>query len=218
MKRHDTIGRRSVLKAIGATAAGGVALTGAASAGNPGNNRRMDTFTWMGGELFEMLDAEPPAVQDFAPGQIDSEGNHNAHRPLWLVGSMDDYSDAENVDGTEHSPHPNPLGARVDHVVPEKGPGFTAQWHVHLLVRDQAEVNEFFGLLQSGDELELLKFLNGLPHGDGDGNIVNDADVIRDAVEAERRVEVPLFLPSGEPDVFTCPVRPHKHTGSNGHD
>lgn len=209
--------RRTVLKGIGAGVVGSAAFVGGVSAGESRHGHQ-ESFAWANDTLYEMLDSEPPAIeaQEIPPGRADSEGNSNSHRPLWLVGSMDDYSNADQVDGTEHSPHPNPLGVRVDHVVPIGGGGeFTAQWHVHLLLRNRSEVEELLSIAESGDQQALVNFLNQLPHGDGQGNIVTSADTIRAAVNRGDRVSFPLFFENeqGEvkPDVFTCPVRPHHH-------
>lgn len=201
--------RRSVLKAIGAGLAGSAALTGTASAhGDGGNGRPWGTFTWGDDVLYEMADTDLPALFDGDPPTVESDGNHNAHAPLWLVGSMDDFSGT--IAGDEHSPHPNPLGARVDHVVP-LGRDFSAQWHVHLVIRPSelddlksaadAAANDNFG--------PLLTFLNNLPHGDGQGKVMTSAATIRAAAARGDRLVIPLFDEEGNPDVFTCPIRPH---------
>lgn len=206
----NKVSRRTVLKTIGAV--GGASLvTGTATAhGDGGSGRPWGSFTWADDVLWEMADTDLPALFEGDPPTIESNGNSNAHAPLWLVGSMDDYSGADSLDGTEHSPHPNPLGARVDHVVP-LGRDFNAQWHVHLVIRP-GQIEELGAALEAaaeGDFGAVLSFLNTLPHGDGQGNVLTSAETIEAAVEREDRIEFPLFTPSGEPDVFTCPIRPH---------
>lgn len=214
--------RRTVLKTLGASVIGATTLAGTAGAGDTGDNRRQDSFAWANDTLYEMLESEPQAVQDLEPGAIDGEGSHESHRPIWIVGSMDDYSKADEVPGTDHSPHPNPGELRIDHVVPIGGGGeFTAQWHVTLVVR-KGETVEYFQLLQAIADAEtkqelkaafadLLSFLNHLPHGDGKGNILTSAATIRAAVDRGDREVIPMYTPTGEPSVFTCPVRPHQH-------
>lgn len=90
-------------------------LTGTASAGDWNDERRQDTFTWGRNDLHEMLASEGPG---------DDEGDEEAHRPIWLIDSMD----GTGVPGSEHSPH---FPGGIDHVVPLDGPSFTAQWHIH---------------------------------------------------------------------------------------
>lgn len=201
--------RRTVLKTLG-TIGTATALSGTAIAhDDDGNGRPWGTFTWADDILWEMADTDLQALFENPP-TIESNGNPNAHAPLWLVGSMDDYSKADMVDGTEHSPHPNPLGARVDHVVP-LGKDFNVQWHVHLVIRPN-QMNDLEAALEAaanGDFGAVVSFLNTLPHGDGKGEILTSAATIEDAVARGDRIEVPLFTPSGEPDVFTCPIRPH---------
>lgn len=213
--------RRTVVKGIGAGLAGSALFSGAAVAGDSKHGGH-HSFAWANDTLYEMLEPEPPAVQDLNPGQVDDEGAHESHRPIWIVGSMDDYSKADEVDGTDHSPHPNPGDLRIDHVVPVGGGGeFTAQWHVTLVVRSGG-TQEYFTLLQAIADAEteaeraaafadLLAFLNSLPHGDGKGNILTSAATIRAAIKRGDREVIPLFGPGGEPSVFTCPIRPHQH-------
>lgn len=185
--------RRTVLKGIGAGLAGSALLSGKAVAGesNPGNDH---SYTWANDTLYEMLESEPGHYGNglAGPGQ-DSEGNHNAHRPLWVIESMA----GTGVPGSEHSPHPAPITG-IDHVVPV-GPGgvFTAQWHVHLVLDEPFDPSLGFGNLAN------------LTNTDGDGNFLTSADAIQSGSDI---FVVPLFHPdTGEPDVFTCPVRPHQH-------
>lgn len=184
--------RRTVLKGLGATL-GGLALTGTATAhGDGGSGRPWGTFAWANDTLYEMADTDTRALFDGDPPAFESNGNHNAHAPLWLVGSMADYSGS--IPGDEHSPHPNPDGLDIDHVVP-LGRDFNAQWHVHLVVRPS--------------DLEDGINPNNLPHSDGQGNVLTSAATIEAAVDRGDRIEIPLFTPAGEPVVFTCPIRPH---------
>lgn len=174
--------RRTVLNGIGAGFVGTVTFVGAASAGNTGDNRKQESFTWADGDLYEMLESEPPAVNDLEGGEIDEEGAHESHRPLWVIEKT----------GREHSPHPNPDDLPIDHVVPIGGGGeFTAQWHVTLVVDPDT---------------------GSLTNQDGDGNFLLSANAIRSAETQRDIVTVPLSDPeTGEPAVFTCPVRPHQH-------
>lgn len=180
--RH--IDRRTVLKTIGIGVVGSSAITGLASAHDP-ENRRHDSFTWAQGDIYEMLDAEPPDVRDLEPGTVDHEGEHESHRPIWLIASME----GTGVDGSEHSPHPNPPGLPIDHVVPIGGGGeFTAQWHITTV---------------SSDPTNPFAFTNV----DDEGTYLTSADAIKDADGVHT---FPLIDPgTGEPAVFTCPVRPH---------
>lgn len=169
--------RRTVLKTLGAGVVGSVAFAGASSAGDTGDERRQDSFTWAQGDLYEMLESEPPGVRDLEPGKIDDEGAHESHRPLWVIAAT----------GKEHSPHPNPDGLPIDHVVPLVD--FSAQWHVTLVIDP------------STDELT---------NSVGD-DLLLSADAITTAAENGDVVTAPLFTPEGEPAVFTCPIRPHRH-------
>lgn len=188
MDEPSNTNRRTVLKGIGAGVVGSAALVGATSAGDTGDNRRQESFTWADDDLFELLDSEPPAVNEHEEGQIDDEGAHQSHRDFWVIDTMK----GTGVPGSEHSPHPNPAGLPIDHVVPIGGHGeFTAQWHVTLVL--DSETGE-------------------LTNQDDDGNFLLSADAIRTADVDGDIVTIPLFDPeTGEPAVFTCPVRPHRH-------
>ncbi len=95
------------------------------------------------------------------------------------------------VSGSEHSPHPNPDGLPIDHVVPLVD--FSAQWHVTLV--SSSDTDPF-----------------ALTNTDGDGNYLTSADAIRTAAATEEVYTYPLSNPAtGEPVVFTCPIRPHRH-------
>lgn len=182
--------RRTVLKGIGAGVVGSASIVGSASAGGSKHGNQTDdhdltSYAWGDGELWEMLEAEPPAVNELEAGRVDEEGAHESHRPLWVIATVEDPA----VEGSEHGPHPNPDGLPIDHVVPLGGGGeFTAQWHVTLVLN-----------LNTG----------GFENQDGDGNYLLSADTIR---SANNIATVPLFDPdTGEPAVFTCPIRPHQH-------
>lgn len=121
--------RRTVLKTLGITAAGGLGLTGTASAHPVGQNGDGNTPvfpTWGDGEIWEMLDAEPEDRTQ------DSEGSDPAHSPLYVIGSLAE----TGIDGSDHSPQ---FGT-VDQVVPVPGGAaatqYSAQWHVHSVIDD----------------------------------------------------------------------------------
>lgn len=163
-------------------------LSGTVSAGETGNNRPVESYAWGNDEIWEMLESEPGlnhgqgnGKSDVTPLQ-DNEGNHMAHRPLWVIAAT----------GLEHSPHPAPVPG-IDHVVPIGGGGeFTAQWHVHLVLDKPG-----------GDLTNVAK--------EG-GELLTSADAIRSASASGDIFIVPLFDPvTGEPNVFTCPIRPHMH-------
>lgn len=211
-RKYQAFRRRTVLKGLGAGAVGSAAIAGGAYAGESRHGNQTEdhdrtSYTWANETLYEMLESEPPAIENLEapPGAIDNEGNHDSHRPLWVVGSMADFSGADDLDGTFHSPHPNPAGFDIDHVVPVGGGGeFTAQWHVTLVVRPSSVDSD-------GNLIPDKVDFNNLPHGDGQGNVLISADIIRAAVDRGDRYAFPLFSPDGEPAVFTCPVRPHQH-------
>lgn len=170
----------------------------------------MATFTWADDVLWEMADTDLPALFEGDPPTVESNGNHNAHAPLWLVGSMDDVWGAESVEGTEQSPHPNPLAVRVDHVVP-LGKDFNAQWHVHRVIR-RGQLNDLLAALDAaaqGNFWPLMDLLNSLPHGEGQGNIPTNAETIEAAVERGDRLDIPLFTPEGN---RTCLPARFDHT------
>lgn len=131
--------RRTVLKTLGASVVSGTVLSGSASADDSGDERRQDSFAWAQNTLYDMLESEPH------PPDEDDEGDEEAHRPLWVIATMA----GTGVDGAEHSPHPNPQNAPIDHVVPVVD--FSAQWHVHL-VWEEGTTN-FTRIDQNGDYL-----------------------------------------------------------------
>lgn len=168
--------RRTVLKTIGAGVVGGTVLTGTASAGDTGDNRRQDSFAWAQNDLYEMLESEPH------PPNKDSEGDEEAHRPLWLI----------KATGKQHSPHPNPENLFIDHVVPLVD--FSAQWHVHLVL--DAE-KPFIDHDNDPDTDKVPNFVNQVDSGPllTSANRINNADVHIQETDI----------------VFTCPIRPHNH-------
>lgn len=187
MKIANDARRRTLLKTMGAGFVGSTVFAGSASAGNTGDERRQDSFTWAQGDLYEMLEAEPH------PPNRDSEGNEEAHRPLWVIASMAGTGEA----GSEHSPHPNPEGLPIDHVVPLVD--FSAQWHVHLVV----DKEEMFIDTDGDGEAETPN----LVREDHNGNFLTSASRIQNATNV-------AFVDTDV--VFTCPIRPHKHKGGQG--
>lgn len=182
--------RRTILKTIGAATIGGTALSGGASAHEP-ENRRHDTYTWANNEVWEMLEAEPGlrGATDVEFDQ-DSEGDHQGQRPIWIIA-------AHPTD--PHSPHPNPSGAPVDHVV-DLEPGkqfFSAQWHIHLILDGD---NPFVCVekCETEDPVMVPNFAN-----EGSSGLLTSADRIRTAVSNREVTEIPVDA------AFTCPVRPH---------
>lgn len=111
-----------------------------------------------------------PTCRHCSRGPADYRIERQPKRPRTALarGSMDDYSKASSLDGAEHSPHPNPLGARVDHVVP-LGRDFSAQWHVHLVIRPGQldDLEDALEAAANGDFAAVVAFLYTLPHGDG---------------------------------------------------
>lgn len=184
-----------MLKTIGASVVGLTALTGSASAGDTGDERK-GTYTWGGNDLWEMLASEPPTrPHPVHEDEVikDSEGNEEAHEPLWVVGSMFEY----DIAGSEHSPH---IGIRghpilaLDHVITFAE--FNPQWHVHFVV----DPNKPFVTITFPDG-STGQFPNVMSE-DQDGQPLTSASRIRNATNV-------LVLETKE--VFTCPVRPHKH-------
>lgn len=177
--------RRTVLKTLAAGVVGGTTLVGTVDAGSVGDERRQDTFAWGRGVLYEMLESEPH------PPTSDDEGDEESHRPLWIIDSMA----GTGVAGSEHSPHPAPVPG-IDHVVPLDGPSFTAQWHVHVVTDGPFDPND----------------LSNVTNTDGNGNYLTSAAAINAAAANGDITVTPLVHPeTGEPDVFTCPIRPHNH-------
>lgn len=178
--KHPTVGRRTALRILGAGLVGGTTLGGTASAEETGTNRRQDSFAWAQGNLMEMLEAEPHPISR------DSEGNEEAHRPLWIIATME----GTDVAGSEHSPHPNPEGSPIDHVVPLVD--FSAQWHVltvHEAVEDENGETIPGPLTNYTDSQGYLTSASAIRGAKEDGDVVT--------------VETPI--------VFTCPIRPHRH-------
>lgn len=124
--------RRTVLRTIGAGVCGGLAATLPATAHEPESNGQIPVFlTWGDGEIYEMVDAEPPSRDRMQ----DAEGNDNAHAPLYLIETLED----TGVDGSGHSPH---FGSFDQVVSVPGGPSsdeFSAQWHPKLVL-DGGEV------------------------------------------------------------------------------
>lgn len=182
--------RRTVLKSLSAGVLGSVAFAGTAAAGDTGDERRQDSFTWAHDVVYEMLEAEALIEQDGELINPDAEGNESSHRPIWVVGAQDN----------SHSPHVGPpvLPFGVDHVI-DLEPGkqfYSAQWHVHAV-------------LPVGETFPAEPAATGVG-----GEPLRSKAAIKRAVEAGMVYELPLVNPeTGEPDVFTCPVRPHKHKG-----
>lgn len=180
--------RRSVLKGIGAGLAGSALLSGTAAAGDTGDERRQESFTWAHDVVYEMLESEPLIEEDGEILNPDAEGDESSHRPIWVVGAQDD----------PHSPHVGPpiLPFGVDHVI-GLDPGkkfFSAQWHVHAVI----PASETFPAVPAATGV--------------DGEPLTSKAAIERAVTEELVTVVPLVNPeTGEPDVFTCPVRPHQH-------
>lgn len=129
----------------------------------------------------------------------DDEGDEEAHRDLWLIAATGSGTPGE---GPNHSPHPNPPGLPIDHVVPlpkgfdPDGQGFTAQWHVHMVLDGD---NPFIDHDNDPDTDPVPNFVNK----DQSDNPLTSASRIRNATNIQI---------SSTPIVFTCPVRPHNHT------
>lgn len=180
--------RRTVLTGIGAGLAGSALLSGAAAAGDTGDERRQDSFTWALDAVYEMLEAEALIKEDEELVNPDAEGDESSHRPIWVVGAQDN----------PHSPHVGPpiLPFGVDHVIGLE-PGkkfFSAQWHVHAVI-------------PAGDTFPAVPAATGK-----DGEPLTSKAAIKRAVDEGLVQVIPLVDPAtGEPDVFTCPVRPHQH-------
>lgn len=178
--------RRTVLKAIGVATVGSVGFSSAATAHETDDNRRQDSFTWAHDVVYEMLEAEALIEEDGELTNPDAEGNESSHRPIWVVGAQND----------PHSPHVGPpiLPYGVDHVIGlEPGKKFySAQWHVHVV-------------LPAGESFPAMPAATGV-----NGEPLTSKAAIERAEAAGLVTIVPLVNPvTGEPDVFTCPVRPH---------
>lgn len=162
--------------------------------------------TWGDDEIWEIYDAEPsihfPEKPDFEePRLIDSEGNENAHEPLYLI---------KPISGAEHSPHipapptfPGPF-VGIDHTTPVPGgksKQYSAQWHPKFVV----DANQPFICVAFCGTPDAVLFPN-LVNQDQDGNDLTSRTKIDDA-------ENVAILPGPEEAVFTCPIRPHNPNG-----
>lgn len=180
--------RRTVIRGIGAGLAGSALLSGTVAAGDTGDERRQDSFTWAHDVVYEMLEAEALIEEDEELVNPDAEGDESSHRPIWVVGAQDD----------PHSPHVGPpiLPFGADHVI-ELEPGkkfFSAQWHVHAVI-------------PAGESFPTVPAATGK-----NGEPLTSKAAIKRAVDAGLVQVIPIVNPeTGEPDVFTCPVRPHQH-------
>lgn len=200
MTRERPIDRRTALKLTGIGLASGLAFTGTASAdGKPLPRQAPDGrtiyATWGDDEIWEIFDAEPPERW------LDSEGNHHAHEPLYLILGL-----PTSVD--EHSPHidlrPSAPIDGLDHVAPVPGgtdKQYSAQWHPKIIVDSETP-----WLVPPGPDSV------GLPNPvntDGDGNYLTSSTKIEEALAND---EVGILV-APEEAVFTCPVRPHDGGG-----
>lgn len=127
--------RRTVLKALGAVVAGGVAAATPASADELESNGQIPVFpTWGAHDIWEMVDAEPPTRDRMQ----DAEGDCSAHSPLYLIASMEE----TGVAGSSHSPH----FAGLDQVIAVPGgpasDQFSAQWHPKVVVGEGGITNK----------------------------------------------------------------------------
>lgn len=180
--------RRTVLKTLGASVIGATTLAGTAGAGDTGDERRNDTFTWAHDVVYEMQVAEP-VVEDPETGELlnpDSEGVHEGMEPIYIVAPQND----------EHSPHDTFGGFTFDHII-DLEPGkqfYSAQWHTHYVADPPVTENRFV-LAETGFE--------GAP--------LTSESAVLEAADEEVVTIVPAYTESGEPGGFTCPVRPHQH-------
>lgn len=175
--------RRTVLKTIGASVAGGTVLTGTASADDfeyPGEQPRVADLppvfpTWGsdGTDHWEMLDPAAPQNTD-----------HESHRPLYHIAPS----------GGDHSPHFFVLDNVVD--TPAVGGGdYSAVWDVSFVVDDPAS---FWEAIEKENIQLLLATLVSFPEptvSKVEAAIENDSDV--------HEIDIPFQ--------FVCPVRPHHH-------
>ncbi len=206
--------RRNVLKTLGAGIAVGTVMAGTTSAdGKPlpreAPDGRFIYATWGDGGIWEIFDAEPsvhfPEEPDFEePRTIDSEGDDNAHEPLYLI---------KPIAGAEHSPHipapptfPGPF-VGIDHTVPVPGgtdKQYSAQWHPKFVV-DATQPFICVAFCDPDAEEDPVMFPN-LVNQDQNGDDLTSSTKI----EAATNVAI---LPAPEDAVFTCPVRPHNPRG-----
>lgn len=213
MTRKRPIDRRTALKLTGIGFASSLTLTGSASAdGKPlprtGADGRHIFATWGDDEIWEIMDAEPsihfPEKPDFEePRMIDSEGDDNAHEPLYLI---------KPVDGAEHSPHiPAPPNSPVpfvgiDHTVPVPGgtdKQYSAQWHPKAVVDAERPVICVKNCDKPKDKWVMFP---NLVNQDQNGNWLTSSARIENATNVR-------ILSGPEEAVFTCPVRPHNPGG-----
>lgn len=194
--------RRTVLKIAGASIAGSVAMSSTVSADGKQLPRtapdgRLIYATWGDDEIWEIFDAEPPERWR------DSEGNHHAHEPLYLINGL-----PTSVD--EHSPHIEaPDAAPIDgfdHVAPVPGgtdKPYSAQWHPKAVVDPDRK-----WLVQPSEENPgFPNFVNQ----DADGNYLTSSAKVEAAL-ADGDVDL---IVTPEEAVFTCPIRPHGNGGGH---
>ena len=214
MKSPKQRRRRTVLKTIGAGIVGSATLVAPASAaGKPlprtAPDGRHIFATWGDDDIWELFDAEPwvhfPEEPDFEePRTIDSEGDDNAHEPLYLI---------KPIAGAEHSPHvPAPPGfpgpfSGIDHTVPVPGgtaKRYSAQWHPKFVV-DASRPFICVAFCDPDAEEDPVMFPN-LVNQDQNGNSLTSSTKIENATNV-------AIQPAPAEAVFTCPVRPHNPRG-----
>lgn len=183
--------RRTVLKGIGGSIVGGMAITGLSGANpsspNPGQNK---THAWADGHLFDMLDADHLTGQ----GDNDQEGNEKAHEPIYIIDTLE--GEDSGIAGACHSPHfvSSDGTVRNDHVVPLppgfNGDRFTVQWHITRVT-------------------------------DGEGNNVNqdrNDNYLLSAADIEAAADKGDITLVEVPHVFTCPIATHAPPGHTCED
>lgn len=172
------IDRRTALKIAGMGIVGGFGLSSPAAAQRP-----HDEPTWGSDETdhWQLMDAHNP-----------SPSNPKSHRPLYVITPSDG----------DHSPHIGPgvhFPFAHDHVVDTPGSGkvFTAEWHVHVILKDEEDgltSPNFNGVDISEPTVSKIQSEETA----GNVDIVDTEDLL------------------GEPIIFTCPVRPHNPTDEEG--
>lgn len=207
-REFQLVDRRKVIKTIGAGVVGGTFVAGPASAGDTGDERNQESFTWESNALWEMLESEPPHAHPKDTSKLvevfeeieDSEGSDEAHEPIWVVGSMA----GTGIAGSEHSPHfgiPGHPILAADHVITFSK--FNPQWHIHFVVDpDQPIVIVTFPDGSTGPFPNLVSVVDDTPLTSESriSSAVSDGDVL-------------VMKTADPPAVFTCPVRPHQHKG-----